>query len=159
MTTATATTDREIRSYPKGIKATRYDINCYWQLYKEEMMFISLRIMENYAQHRDVPQVTFRAPRERRTYSRALGDEAGRFMLVVEGWGGPDAPAWTGAAEIPVHDRVNYRPYLARARDRILAWCDESHREVLVDVHEALTAPHHITCDERGQVHKSFEEH
>jgi hypothetical protein len=122
MITATETPDREILSYPKGIKATRYDTNCYWRPYKAEMMLISFRIMGEYAQYRDVPSLTFREPRERRTYSRTLSDEERRFMLVVEGWGCPDVPPWTGEA-LPciAHDRANYRPYLARIRDRILA--------------------------------------
>jgi hypothetical protein len=123
------------------------------------MMFISFEIMGEYAQHRDVPRLTFRGPRERRSYSRILGDESERFMLVVEGWGCPDVPACNGTTSVPVHDRDHFRPYLARVRDRILAWCAESRRAVLADVHGAFVAPYRMTVDERGRSHRSFGEH
>jgi hypothetical protein len=159
MTTATETSDRKVLSYPKGIKATRYDLNCYWRLYREEMMFISFEIMEKYAQHRNVPSLTCREPRRRRTFHRTLGDESGRFMLVLEGWDCPDVTAWDGTTGIPVHDRTRFRPYLARFRDSIIAYSSRARRRILVDVHEALTAPHHMTEPERTGAHRSFREH
>jgi hypothetical protein len=159
MTTETEAPDRVILSYPKGIKATKYTTSSQWELYKDETMFLSFEIQEKYAQHENVPRVQCRAPRERREHSYILGDPSGRFLLIVEGWGCPDVPAWDGRTRCPVHDRARFRPYLARFRDSIIAYSSESRRKVLVDVHEALTAPHHMNVDERGQANRSFREH
>jgi hypothetical protein len=62
-----------------------------------------------------------------------------RFILVIEGWGHPDPPRFVWKTDLPIHDRVNYRPYLARFRDALIAHSRETGRRMLVDMHEATS--------------------
>jgi hypothetical protein len=148
---------RAPRHSPEGVKATLYDTRADWHLRKEEVMFLGLEFEGSWAQHRDVPVVRYRYPRERTPHQLTYDVPSERYLLVIEGWGCPVIPPWTGSELVPVHDRIRYRPYLAEFRDRTLAWAAESARQVLVDVHGALTAPHTVAGDERRRAYESFD--
>jgi hypothetical protein len=148
-----------ILDFPKGVKATIYATGAYGQVFKEEAVFLSFVIQEKSAQYHQVPMVRFRKPRKRRVSYFERSDAISRFILVVEGWGLPDAPRSPCRTTCDVHDRVRYQPHLARSREDILSHARAVHRKVLVDVHEAITAPRWMTEPERTRTRRSIVNH
>jgi hypothetical protein len=149
----------EILSYPKGVKATFYMVVAGGEIWRRETNLVSFGTYEKYAQYENVPYVHCRAPKKRRQMSKVMGWQGERFLLAIEGWGHPDAPPFTNQkTTCAVHDRVGYRPYLARVREFLLEYSRQTGRKVLVDVHDAISLPHFMTEPERYGTIKAVEE-
>jgi hypothetical protein len=146
-----------IVSYPKGMKATVYFTGTNG-LTKKESVFLSFSVWKKYAQHEGVPSVRFRDPGKKLGWSFDRGERRDRFILVIEGWGHPEVPVFPWQTMLPVWDRLNYQPYLARFRDALLARSRKTGRKLIVDVHEATSAPHFMTEPERQRTRRVIEE-
>jgi hypothetical protein len=142
--------DETVVLYPDGIKSTIYITEAGGGLMKEEVIFYRLRILKKArwgsgSRWRpgptDVPEVQYQMPGRPKEWHRTEREETShRFILVMEGWGHPEPPPFAWRTVCPIHDRVNYRSYLARFRETLLAHSQKTGRKLIVDVHEAISA-------------------
>jgi hypothetical protein len=87
-------------------KCTIYALDIYGRVFRKEgVRFAGGRIIPQYAEYTDVPEVAFfEARKRRRTYYMRTDPEC-RYLLVLAGEGHPE-PAWHPAYDIRAFDAL-----------------------------------------------------
>jgi hypothetical protein len=144
---------------PKGMKATCYSLNVYGILFRAEHIVLSCTRSGKREYDQEYTTLLFREPGKRRlSYYNRIGVRS-QFLFAIEGWGHPDGPTFTPTTPVPIHDRLHYKPYLARVREWLLEHSQKTGRKLLVDVHDAITAPYLMPQVERLALFAYLEAH